>query len=60
MIGGRSLVDEVNHVKMVVSFFVLLCACLISYFIYMKMLVWMKYKGLLVEQITNHVILQTH
>ena len=28
MIGGRSLMDEVNHVKMVVSFFVLLCACL--------------------------------
>ena len=40
MIGGCSLVDEVNHVKMVLFFFVLLCACLI--FGYMNMSLCMK------------------
>ena len=49
--GGRSLVDEVNHVNMVVSF----CDIMFSMFTFFFM-VMMWYNGLLVENVNNRIL----
>jgi len=53
-IGGRSLMDEVNHVNTVVSGYLVLCTFMLCMFnLFMVMLVWMHYKGLLNGKVTK-------
>ena len=52
MIGGCSLMDEVNHMNMVVSF-LYYHYVVHAYFFYMMMLLWMQCNALIGEQITK-------
>ena len=58
--GGRSLVDEVNHVNMVVF----LCYYVLHVYFLFMMMMMMWYNGLLVEDVNNRILqtsnLQTH
>jgi len=51
-------VDEVNHVNMVVSFGCLFCDVLHVYCMFTSffMMMMMRYNGLLVEDVNNHIL----